>query len=175
MVRPFTYRIVGTIPKLKVQISQESWPRVVKALAWSAIWGTLAYLSLRSTTTWSVAVLVVAAILCLVGLLVANYAVQWSTLWLASDTLRLRIVRLFTRKTRSFPIHTIRDFGFGWFSHNGPVLRLDVEGSWIVLAQNVREDQVGEFLVKIQQSGYTFPDKTELSRRHSAPRFWTFD
>jgi hypothetical protein len=99
--------------------------------------------------------------MCFSGLLIANYSVQWNTLWVTDDVLRLRMIRLFTRTTRAVPLPIIRDFGFGHYSHNGSVLKLDIEGTWVVLARDVREDVVAELLIKIKQSGYSFPEGKE--------------
>jgi hypothetical protein len=101
--------------------------------------------------------------MCFIGLLIANYSVQWNTLSVTPDLLRLRMIRLFTRTTRAIPLPVIRDFGFGHYSHSGPVLKLDVEGTWVVLARDVREDDVAELLIKIRQSGYSFPEGKETA------------
>ena len=174
-VQSFQYRIEGRFPKLKVRVSQTGWPRLSKALLWSAVWGIIAYRFLAWSDVWSAVGSLVSILLGLSGLLIANYAVQWNTLSLAHDVLRLRIVRLFTRRTRVFPLSNIRGLGFGHYSHNGPVLKLDVEGSWLVLARGVREDDVGELLTKIKQSGYSFPEGKACVTGDATPKFRVLD
>jgi len=179
MVRSFKYRIRGAVPKLEVHIWQHVWPRLMKALLWSAAWASLAYVCVRSRVPGVLPLIgaIICAVLSLIGLSVANYSVQWSTLWLGPDLLRLRIVRLFARKTTAFPLPTIRDFGFGMYSHGGPVLKLDVGGTWFVLASGVREDEVYEMLAKIRQHGYSlcYADSARHRGTDSVPTFWTLD
>jgi hypothetical protein len=119
--------------------------------------------------------LVVSGVACLIGLCVANYAVQWNTLWLTPDVLRLRIIRLFTCRTRSFPHFRVREFGFGLFSHNGPVLKLDVDGTWYVLASEVRSDEVERLLSKIREHGYSPPVESEYRKADPPPNIRTLD
>lgn len=175
-VQSFQYRIEGRFPELKVRVWQTAWPRLRNALLWSAAWGMLAYRSLTRSGMWSAVLSLTSILLCLSGLLIANYAVQRNTLSWAQDALRLRIVRLFTRRTRIFPLSNIRDFWFCLYSHNGPVLKLDVDGSWLVLARGVREDDVGKLLVKIRQSGYSFPEVKAFSYNlDPTPKFRSLD
>jgi hypothetical protein len=172
----FNYSVDGSFPKLEVRVSQTAWSRLMKALLWSAVWGALAYRFFPWSGVRSAAISVLSIMLCFGGLLIANYSVQWNTLWVTQDVLRLRMIRLFTRTTRAFPLPIIRDFGFGHYSHNGSVLKLDVEGSWLVLARDVREDDVGELLVKIKQSGYSFPEGKESAYNPPpTPKFWMLD
>jgi hypothetical protein len=177
MVRSFQYRIDGALPKLKVRVQQHAWRRLLKALLWISLWATLACVCARLVGTGVLPVigLGIAILFSVIGIVIANYSVQWNTLWLTPDAVRLRIVRLVTRRTTSFPLATIRDFGFGICSHAGPVLRLDVGGRWFVLARDVREDEVGELLIKIRQHGYSFPDADTGTQNKSdpAPSFWT--
>lgn len=150
----FNYSVDGSFPNLKVCVWQTAWSRLIKALLWSALWGAIAIASFPWSGVLSAAISVLSIVLCLSGLFIANYSVQWNTLWLTQDVLRLRMIRLFTRTTEAFPLPNIRDFGFARYSHNGFVLKFDVFGRWLVLARDVREDDVGELLVKIKQSGF---------------------
>ena len=154
----FNYSVDGSFPKLRVRVSQTAWARLTKALLWSLLWGALAYRSFPWSGVRSTAIAVLSIVLCFGGLIVANYSVQWNTLWITQDVLRLRIIRLFTWTRRAAPLSIIRDFGFGHYSHSGPVLRVDIEGTWVVLARDVREDDVAELVIKIKQSGYSFPE-----------------
>jgi len=151
VIQNFKYRIQGTLPKLKVSIWQHDWTRFASALLWSAACAVIAYRCFRLSGPLPIIGSVVSGGACLIGLCVANYAVQWNTLWLTPDVLRLRIIRLFTCRTRSFPHSRVREFGFGLFSHSGPVLKLDVDGTWYVLASEVRSDEVERLLPKIRE------------------------
>jgi hypothetical protein len=70
---------------------------------------------------------------------------------------RWRKVRLFTLERLTFPVSEFRDFGFGYCSHSGPVLKLDAGGTWHVLAHSVLEREVVELIHEINQRGYCFP------------------
>lgn len=175
MIQTFNYRIDGSLPELKVRIWQHDWLRFTKALLWSAACAVLAYRCLRLSGTLPLIGLFASGAACLVGLFVANYAVQWNTLWLMPDVLRLRIVRLFTRTTRAFPRSRVREFGFGFFSHNGPVLKLDVDGTWYVLASEVRSDEVEQLLSKIRERGYSPPVESDLPKADAAPNIRTLE
>jgi hypothetical protein len=161
--KSFNYSIHGFFPKLRVRVSQTAWSRLIKALLWSVLWGVLAYRSFPWSGVLSAAFSVLSIVLCFTGLLIANYSVRRNTIWVTQDVLRLRMIRLFTRTTRAIPLPVIRDFGFAHYSHNGYVLKLDVGGTWVVLAHDVREDDVAELLIKIKQSGYSFPEGKETA------------
>jgi|tagenome__1003787_1003787.scaffolds.fasta_scaffold20203334_2 hypothetical protein len=177
MPQAFHYRITGTVPELKVKIWQHDWPLLTKALLWSAGCTVIAYSCLKLLTPGALPIILVfmAALLCLGGLVVANLAVQWSTLWLTAESIRLRRVGLFTWRTVFLLPQAIRSFGYGFFSHGGPVLRLDVNGTWLVLAFGVREDKVSELLAEIKKRGYSFPNRSpeEQISSSSVPSFWT--
>jgi hypothetical protein len=176
MVQSFQYRIDGALPELKVQIWQRAWPRLTKALVWSAAWALLAYICFRMPRAGVLPVIgaIVSLLFCWAGLSIANYSVKWSTLCLGPDALRLRVVRLFTRETKYFLTPAIRDFGFGLYSHSGnPVLKLDADGTWFVLADGVREDEVFMLLSDIRQRGYCFPDGRSQRKSDTYPSFWT--
>jgi hypothetical protein len=159
----FKYTVDGSFPKLRVSISQTAWPRLIKALLWSVFWGAIAYRSFPWQGVRSAAVSILSIVLCFSGLLIVNYSAQWSTLWVREGVLQFRTMRFFSRTTRAVPLPSIRDFGFGHYSHNGSVLKLDIGGTWVVLARDVREDDVAELLIKIKQSGYSFPEGKETA------------
>jgi hypothetical protein len=179
MPRTFHYRITGTVPELKVKIWQHDWPLLTKALLWSTGCIALAYscVEFMSPGALPIILMFVTALFCLGGLIVANLSVQWSTLWLGPESIRLRRVSLFTWRSVSLLPQAIRSFGYAFFSHGGPVLRLDVNGTWLVLAFSVREEKVAELLAEIKQHGYSFPERSleEQVSSTSGPTFWTFN
>jgi hypothetical protein len=105
----------------------------------------------------SVAGFVVSSVLCFSGLVFANYSVSQNDLWLTPDGLRLRTKGLITWRTRSFPLSAVHNFGFGYFSHGGPVLKFEVGDSWVVLAEGVYERDVDDLLQRMSERGYSIP------------------
>jgi hypothetical protein len=55
-------------------------------------------------------------------------------------------------------------------------LRLDVEGTWHVLASGVRADEVEQLLAKLREFGYSFPvEDTDRGTAGSFPKVRTVD
>jgi hypothetical protein len=176
MLRTFKYQIDGSPPNLRLRVWQCSWRRSAQALLWSAACGVIAYRCFQLPGKLAMAGFVTSTLAALVGLFVANYAVQFNTLWLEPDLLRLRTTRLFTRTTELFARTDVRAFGFGHFSHNGPVLRLDVDGTWHVLASDVRADHVEQLLAQLREFGYSLPvEDTDRGTADSFPKIRTID
>jgi hypothetical protein len=105
----------------------------------------------------TVAGFVVSSVFCAIGLIFANYSVSRNNVCLTPDTLRLRTVRLISRSTRSFPSSAVSNFGFGYFSHGGPVLKFEVGGKWFVLAEEVYERDVDDLLQRMAECGCPIP------------------
>ncbi len=175
MAESFKYHIRGTQPEVTVHISQQLWPRLGKALVWSVVWGTIACACVRSFGFRFLPI--IGASVCLlfafIGLVVANFSVVWSTIWLRPGMLKWLEIRPFRWHVRSFPLFHIRDFGFAYFSHGGPVLRLDVDGTWYVLAEGIQEREANELLFDITRRGIDFPlSGPEGQKDPHTPRFW---
>jgi len=97
--------------------------------------------------------------------------VQCDTPWLAPDALRLRATRLFTRTRKSFSQVDVRAFGYAGFSHGGPVWRLDGNGTWYVLASDVRADRVEQLLAQRKEYGDSLPvENIERPTASSLPK-----
>lgn len=180
MVRSFEYRVEGNHPAITFYVSQHFWPRLVKALVWSLAWSVIGYACVRSFgfTVPSVIGLVLSVSLVMIGLVIVNFSVAWNTVWLRPEALRWREIRPLRWHTRSFPLLAIRDFGFALFSHDGPVLRLDVDGTWYVLASGIQEREAEALLLDIKQRGIVFPlpSSERLKDAYtSIPKFQTLD
>ena len=179
MVKSFTYRVDGNHPEVMLHVSQHFWPRLTKGLLWSVAWSVIAYACVRSFgfTIPTLIGLIVSLLLALIGLFVVNFSAVWSTVWLRPDTLKWREIRPFRWHTRSFPLLAVRDFGFAFFSHSGPVLRMDVDGTWFVLAEEIQEREADALLLDIRQRGMVFPlPRPERTNAYaSTPRFRTLD
>jgi len=179
MVKSFTYRVDGNHPEVMLHVSQHFWPRLTKGLLWSVAWSVIAYACVRSFgfTIPALIGLIVSLLLALIGLFVVNFSAVWSTVWLRPDTLKWREIRPFRWHTRSFPLLAVRDFGFAFFSHSGPVLRMDVDGTWFVLAEEIQEREADALLLDIRQRGMVFPPpRPERTNAYaSTPRFRTLD
>jgi hypothetical protein len=180
MVRSFEYRVEGNHPSVTVHVSQQFWPRLVKGLLWSVAWSIIGFACVRSFgfTVPSVIGLILSVLLVIIGLLVVNFSAVWSTLWLRPEALKWREIRPLRWHTRSFPLLAVRDFGFAFFSHNGPVLRMDVDGTWYVFAHGIQEREAEALLLDIKQRGIVFPlpSSERLMDAHaSIPKFRTFD
>jgi len=177
VIESFKYRVHGTHPEVTVRISQQFWQRLSKALLWSIVWGIIAYSCVRSFgfTLLPVIGSAVSLLLALIGLFVANFSAVWNTIWLRPDELRWLEIRPFRWHIRSFPLLSIRDFGFAVFSHGGPVLRLDVDGTWYLLAEGIQECEADKLRLDIRQRGIEFPlssSERQKYSRASIPRFW---
>jgi hypothetical protein len=178
MIESFKYRVYGTHPEVTVRISQQFWRRLGKALSWSVACGIVAYSCVRlfGFTFLPIIVAAICLLLALIGLFVANSSAVWSTVWLRPDNLKWLEIRPFRWHIRSFPLLSIRDFGFAFFSHGGPVLRLDVDGTWYVLAEGIQEREADRLLLDIRERGIEFlPTSSERQKdsHDSIPRFWT--
>jgi len=174
MIESFKYRIDGNYPVVTLQVSQHFWLRLLKGLLWSLSWSIIGYACVRfhGFTILSSAGLLICVLLVLAGLFVVNLSAVWSTVWLRPDTLMWREIRPFTWRVRSFPLLALRDFGFGHFSHGGPVLRMDVEGTWYVLAEEVRQWEAETLLMEIRQRGMSFPSGADQRAHAATPKFW---
>lgn len=158
MYRTFQSRVSAANQILQVQIVQNRPSRLWRALLWSAGWIVIAYACRRlGHGTLSVAGFIVSSVFCVIGLVFANYSVSRNDVCLTPDTFRLRTTRLISRKTRSFPLSAVSNFGFGYFSHGGPVLKFEVGGRWFVLAEGVYERDVDDLLQRIAECGYSIP------------------
>jgi hypothetical protein len=179
MVESFKYRVDGNHPEVRLYVSQHLWPRLTKALLWSAAWSVIAYACVLSfgLTIPSLIGLLVSLLLVVLGLVVVNFSLVWSTLWIRPDRLKWREIRPFRWHTRSFPLLAVRDFGFAFFSHSGPVLRMDVDGTWYVLAEEIQEREADALLLDIRQRGMVFPPGNSecLNVDASFPRFRMLD
>ena len=177
MVESFKYRVHGTPSEVTVHISQQFWKRLVKALLWSLAWGIMAYCCVRSFGFTPLPIIgsAVFLLLALIGIIVASYSAVWSTIWLRPDKLKWLEIHLFHWRIRSFPLLSIRDFGFAIYSHGGPSLRLDVDGEWYLLAEEIQEGEAERLLLDIRQCGIEFPLSNSERREYvdaSVPGFW---
>jgi hypothetical protein len=174
MVESFKYRVDGNHPEVTLHVSQQFWQRLTKGLLWSVAWSTIAYACVYflGFTIPPLIGLFVCLVLVVIGLFVVNFSLVWSTVWLRPDTVRWREIRPFRWRTRSFPLLAIRDFGFAFFSHNGPVLRMDVDGTGYVLAEEIQEREANAVLLDITRRGIDFPVRSSdrLNAHASIPR-----
>lgn len=169
MLESFKYRVAGNPSEVRLHVWQQFWPRLTKGLLWSA-WSIIAYACVRSFgfTIPSLIGLLVSVLLVVIGLFVVNFSVVWSTIWIRPDTLKWREVRPFRWRTQSFPLLEVRDFGFAYFSHSGPVLRMDVDGTWYVLAEGIQEREADALLLDIRQRGMLLPISDSVRLAHSS-------
>jgi hypothetical protein len=177
MAESFKYQVNGTHPDVTVRISQQFWLRLGKALLWSLVWGIIAYSCVRSFGFRLLPIIgsAISLLLALIGLVVANFSAVWSTMWLRPDELKWLEIRPFRWHIRSFPLLIIRDFGFAIYSHGGPALRLDVDGTWYLLAEGILEREADKLLLDIRQRGIEFPlssSERQKASDASIPRFW---
>lgn len=160
-------------------VSQHLWPRLLKGLAWTTAWALIGYACLRffGFHIASLIGLFVCLLLTLAGLFVVSFSARWNTVWFRRDTLKWREIRPFAWHTRSFPLLTIRDFGFAFFSHGGPVLRMDVDGIWYVFAEGIQEWEATALLREINGRGVVLPAGAERQKDATAsiPKFWMLD
>ena len=178
MVKSFKYRVDGNHPAVTLHVSQNLWSRFTKGLLWSAAWSIIAYACVRSFgfTILSLIGFFTSVLLVVIGLFAVNFSVVWSTVWLRPDALKWREIRPFTWHIRSFPLSAVRDFGFGVLSHNGPVLRMDVNGVWYVLADGIQEREADALLLDITRRGMVFPLSASERHAHSSiPKFQMLD
>ena len=179
MVKSFRYRVDGNHPEIRLQVSQQSWTRLTKGLLWSVAWLVIAYACVHflGFTILSIIGLFVSLLLVVIGLFVVNFSLVRNTIWFRSNSLKWREIRPFTWHIRSFPLLAIRDFGFAFFSHGGPVLRMDVDGTWYVLAEGIQQREAEALLLEIGQRGMVLPLSSSggLSAHASIPRFWTLE
>jgi hypothetical protein len=178
MVNRFKYQVIGTAPDVTVHISQVLWPRLWRATLWSGAWVAIAYSCVRwfGFTGLSLVGILVCLLLALAGLFMVEFSAALNTLSFRSNTVTWREIRPFTWRTRCFPIFSVRDLGFAFFSHGGPVLRIDVDGTWYSLAEGVHEHKVMTLVSEIKRRGIVIPiSSADLESVASVPKFWVQD
>jgi hypothetical protein len=155
MRETFRYRIESENGVVVASIHQFFAKRCLLSLTWSVFWGWAAFALERAKLGFGGFLgMLFSILLAALGLLIANYTLLDSKLIITATTLKARMRTLFTQKTKSFPMESVRGLGFGNYGHSArPVLKFQSAHTWYVLATDVEKDETLKFVQAIEARG----------------------
>jgi hypothetical protein len=159
MGQSFHYKLESGPGTVTASVRQFCAKRFALSLAWTVFWLWAAYAAARANDGFLGWLgMFFSIVLAILGLLIANYTLRTSRLVITTATLEARMRTLFTLRTRTLSMESIRGFGFGHYGHScRPVLKFEDRSTWHVLATDVEEAEALKFVQEIEARGVIVP------------------